>query len=130
MNVHAKSCLTPEPLRTLRSETKGQAQPARTGRRPSPARCRDQSRGEESRAISVQLDRVTNGQSWAVRVTTKLAGQQGLQAIICPIPKLIVRVGSRAQGKPGCPDEGPHDDVQPPANRTALREEENRPGAA
>jgi len=28
--------------------------PARTGRRPSPARCRDQSR-EERRAISVQL---------------------------------------------------------------------------
>ena len=25
MNVHAKSRLTPEPLRTLRSETKGQA---------------------------------------------------------------------------------------------------------
>ena len=25
VNVHAKSCLTPEPLRTLRSETKGQA---------------------------------------------------------------------------------------------------------
>ena len=25
MNVHAKSCLTLEPLRTLRSETKGQA---------------------------------------------------------------------------------------------------------
>ena len=25
MNIHAKSCLTPEPLRTLRSETKGQA---------------------------------------------------------------------------------------------------------
>ncbi len=48
MNVHAKSCLTPEPLRTLRSEIKGQAQPARTGRRPSPARCGDQSRGEKS----------------------------------------------------------------------------------
>jgi hypothetical protein len=26
VNVHAKSCLTPEPLRTLRSETKGQAE--------------------------------------------------------------------------------------------------------
>ena len=25
MNVHAKSCLTPEPLRALRPETKGQA---------------------------------------------------------------------------------------------------------
>ena len=25
MDVHAKSCLTPEPLRPLRSETKGQA---------------------------------------------------------------------------------------------------------
>ena len=25
MNVHAKSCLTPQPLRTLRPETKGQA---------------------------------------------------------------------------------------------------------
>jgi hypothetical protein len=25
VSVHAKSCLTPEPLRTLRSETKGQA---------------------------------------------------------------------------------------------------------
>jgi hypothetical protein len=25
VNVHAKSCLTPEPLRTLRPETKGQA---------------------------------------------------------------------------------------------------------
>jgi hypothetical protein len=66
VDVHAKSCLTPEPLRTLRSEIKGQAQPARTGRRPSPARCRDQSRGKERRAISVQLDRVTNGQSGAV----------------------------------------------------------------
>ena len=68
MNVHAKSCLTPEPLRTLQSEAKGQAQPARTGRMPSPARCRDQSRGEERRAISVQLDRVTSGQSGAVEV--------------------------------------------------------------
>ena len=39
-NVHAKSCLIPEPLRTLRPETKGQAEPARTGRGPSPARFR------------------------------------------------------------------------------------------
>jgi hypothetical protein len=66
VNVHAKSCLTPEPLRTLRSETKGQAGPAQTGRGPSPARCGDQSRGEEPRAINVQLARVTSGQSGAV----------------------------------------------------------------
>ena len=38
-NVHAKSRLTLEPLRTLRPETKGQAEPARTGRGPSPAPC-------------------------------------------------------------------------------------------
>ena len=39
VKVHAKSRLTPEPLRTLRPEDKGQAEPARTGRGPSPARC-------------------------------------------------------------------------------------------
>ena len=39
MNAHVKSRLTPEPLRTLRSEEKGQAEPARTRRGPSPARC-------------------------------------------------------------------------------------------
>ena len=44
MNVHAKSRLTPEPLRTLRSETKGQAGPARSGRGPSPAPCRQSPR--------------------------------------------------------------------------------------
>jgi hypothetical protein len=40
MTVHAKSRLTLEPLRTLRSETKGQAEPARTGRGPAPVRVR------------------------------------------------------------------------------------------
>ena len=44
MNVHAKSRLILEPLRALRPEDKGQAEPARTGRGPSPARYR-QSRG-------------------------------------------------------------------------------------
>jgi hypothetical protein len=38
VNVHAKSSLILEPLRTLRPEDKGQAEPARTGRGPSPAR--------------------------------------------------------------------------------------------
>src|ERR1700748_2657443 len=54
------------PGRPLRPETKGQAEPARTGRGPSSVRCRDQSGGEERRAISVPLDRVTSGQSVAV----------------------------------------------------------------
>jgi hypothetical protein len=39
VNVHARSRLTLEPLRPLRSETMGQAEPARTGRGPSPAQC-------------------------------------------------------------------------------------------
>jgi hypothetical protein len=38
VNVHAKSRLTPEPLRTLRSEDKARPEPARTRRGPSPAR--------------------------------------------------------------------------------------------
>ena len=49
-NVHAKSRLTLEPLRTLRPETKGQAEPARTGRGPSPAPC-----GQSLHIVVVQL---------------------------------------------------------------------------
>jgi hypothetical protein len=69
VNVHAKSCLTPEPLRTLRSETKG---PGRSLPGPDAGHPLQGAgishRGEESRAISVQLDRVTSGQSGAVEV--------------------------------------------------------------
>jgi hypothetical protein len=59
----------------------------------------DQSRGER-RAISVQLDRATGGQSGAVEAT-KLADQQRLQAIICPIPKLTVRMSQKGSQRLG-----------------------------
>ena len=39
VHVHAKSRLTPEPLRTLRPETTGQGQACPDRTRPSPARC-------------------------------------------------------------------------------------------
>ena len=40
VNVHAKSCLTPEPLRALRSETKGQAEACPDQTRAIPCKVR------------------------------------------------------------------------------------------
>jgi hypothetical protein len=69
VNVHAKSCLTPEPLRALRSETKGQAAACPDRTQAIPCKVRGSvTRREERRAISVQLYRVTSGQSRAAEV--------------------------------------------------------------
>ena len=82
--------LTVEPLHPLRSETKGQAGACPDRTRTIPCKVWGQSRGEDRRAISVQLDRVTSGQSrvlWVYEVGWSTASR----AMICPIPKLIVR---------------------------------------
>ena len=39
MDVHAKSCLTPEPNGHSGQKPRARPQPARTGRGPSPAKC-------------------------------------------------------------------------------------------
>ena len=61
--------------------------PARTGRGPSPARCG----AVTGKKIVVQSDRVTSGQSRIVEVY-EVGWSTVLQAMICPIPKLMVRV--------------------------------------
>src|SRR5690349_13551313 len=89
----------------LRPETKGQAEPARTGRGPSSVRCRDQSGGEERRAISVPLDRVTSGQSgavednevgWSTEVTgDDLSNSQSDSADSIPVTRSTVKMRVR-----------------------------------
>jgi hypothetical protein len=84
--------LRAESLRTLRPETNGQAGacPDRTRAIPCTVRAVTPHR---RRAISVQLARVMSGQS-RVLGPAKIAGQQGLQAMICPISKLTVATGT------------------------------------
>jgi len=84
VNVHAKSRLTLEPLRTLRPETRGQAGACPDRTRAIPCKVR-------RRAINVQLARVACGQSRILRVSP-LGWSAASAGMICPIPKLIVRV--------------------------------------
>jgi hypothetical protein len=85
--VHAKSCLTLEPLRTLRAETKGQAEPARTGRGPSPAQCgqaRGRVKGYGTR-IQVQGPLISKAEALdrsTVQGPSKKFGMLGLPALL------------------------------------------------
>lgn len=53
MNVYAKSCLTPESLRTLRSETKGQAAACPDRTQAIPCKVQQSSSEDRSRARCV-----------------------------------------------------------------------------
>ena len=82
-NVHAKSRLIPETLRTLRPETRARPQPARTGAQAIPCKvqaCNQRaiSHGNQRPLRSLRASQV----AWSARLSRK----------ICPIPKLIVRV--------------------------------------
>ena len=73
MNVHAKSCLTPEPLRALRPETKGQAAACPDRTQAIPCKAQQSSSEDRSRARCVPDRRATRVSHGHKRTTRSLS---------------------------------------------------------